>query len=87
MHYYTFELTEREKELCVIVTSYGKFEYKVAPMGVKQSPDFAQEVMEDIFHDMDYVDVYIDHRIGIWLLDNEHAERIESEVLRRRFHG
>ncbi len=29
-------------------------------MGVKQLPDFAQEVMKDQFHDLDYVKVYID---------------------------
>jgi hypothetical protein len=34
-------------------------------MGVKQSPNFAQEVMEDIFWDMPDVEVYIDG-IGIW---------------------
>jgi hypothetical protein len=34
-------------------------------MGIKQSPDFAQEVMEDIFWDMPGIKKYIDN-IGIW---------------------
>jgi hypothetical protein len=35
-------------------------------MGMKQSPDFAQEVMEDMFCDiMPDVEVYINN-IGIW---------------------
>jgi hypothetical protein len=33
-------------------------------MDVKQSPDFAQEVTVDIFHDMEDIKVYIDD-IGI----------------------
>mgnify|MGYP000205434783 CR=1 FL=1 len=50
-------------------------------MGVKQSPDFAQEVMEDIF-DMRDVEVYIDD-IGIWAQSWKHHQRIVSEVLQR----
>ena len=34
-------------------------------MGVKQSPDISQELMESLFRDLDKVDVYIDN-VGIF---------------------
>jgi hypothetical protein len=34
-------------------------------MGIKQSPDIAQQIMEDLFRSFEYVEVYVDD-IGIF---------------------
>jgi len=41
--------------------TFGKFKYNRLPIVLKCSPDYAQEVMENIFHDIDEAEVYIRH--------------------------
>ena len=61
MQFYCFMLDEQSQNYCVIVTPFGNYKYLHLPIGIKQSPDIAQEIMEDTLRDIDGVEVYIDH--------------------------
>ena len=60
MQYYTFELDDESKDLCVISTPFGQYHYNHLAMGLKVSPDIAQEIMEDLLRDIEECDIYID---------------------------
>ena len=64
MMFYCFELDEASKELCTIVTPYGKFQYNRLPMGVKISPDVGQSLIKKILDGLD-IEAYMDD-LGIW---------------------
>jgi hypothetical protein len=60
MQYYTFELDKESKDLTTIVTPFGKYRYNVLPTGLKCSPDFVQETIENKCSDVKEAKVYID---------------------------
>ena len=56
-----------------MVTPFGKFKYKHLPMGINMAPDIAQEIMEELLHDLEFTNVYIDD-IGVW--SNSYEDRM-----------
>lgn len=81
MMYYAFELDERSKDLCTIVTPYGKYKYNRMAMGLKVSPDYAQYHIEKVLDGLD-VEVYIDD-VGIFSDDYDEHLKLVSQVLAR----
>ena len=59
MGYYHIEISAKSKELCTIVTQWGKYEYQRPPMGLCNSPDIFQEKMSELLIGLDTVHVYI----------------------------
>ncbi|KAG7363240.1 reverse transcriptase RNA-dependent DNA polymerase [Nitzschia inconspicua] len=61
MQYYTFVLDDESKALTTIATPFGTYRYRRLPLGICQSPDIAQEIMEHVLQGLnENVEVYID---------------------------
>jgi hypothetical protein len=87
MQYYAFQLDEESQQLCVINTPFGKYMYKRLPMGVCQSSDIAQEIMESILGDIEEVEIYIDD-IGIFSNSwEEHVQTLHKVLNRLQNNG
>ena len=65
MRYYHIELSDKSKELCTIVTKWGKYEYQKLPMGLCNSPDIFQENISVLFVGLETVSAYIDDLLNV----------------------
>jgi len=58
--FYHFNLDSTSRQLCVITTPFGLYQYLRLPMGIKIAPSFAQSVMDSLFGQNVNVEVFMD---------------------------
>ena len=83
MGYYHIPLDAESAKLCTTILPWGKYQYLRLPMGIKNSPDIFQAIMQELLGDLDFARAYID---DILIVSNgtyeEHLEQI-NQVLKR----
>jgi len=58
--FYHFDLDPPSRQLCVITTPFGLYQYLRLPMGIKIAPSFAQSIMDSLFGQDVNVEVFMD---------------------------
>ncbi len=83
MGYYTIRLDPDASKICTNIFSWGKYSYKILPMGIAGSPDIFQGKMSELMETLEYVRAYLDDLFCISKFSLEgHLEKLE-EVLRQ----
>ena len=78
MQNYTFVLDDESKDLCTIATPFGLYKYNRLPMGICQSPDIAQEIMELVLHDIIDIELYINDIACFSLCFDSHMKLVDK---------
>ena len=79
MGYYAIGLTERSKQICIIILPWGKYRYNSLPMGVCIPTDVFQQRLSEILTTVDHLYVFIDDILiigkGSW---DDHLKQIDQ---------
>jgi len=86
MGYYSMELDEFSKQLCVIVLPWGLYRYTALPMGIKPASDIFQQAMGTLFKDRPNIGVYLDDIIIFGFTSFEQHMKDVDEALTRLSH-
>ena len=77
MGYYHIPLDEASQKLCATVLPWGIYQHMVLPMGIKNSPDIFQGIMNSLFNDVLFASTYLD---DILIFSDESIEDHLSKV-------
>ena len=78
MGYYHIQIRETASNLCTIILPWGKYCYNRILIGVANSPEIFQQKMNDLFHWLEFIYVYMDELLvltkGYW---TDHVQKLE----------
>lgn len=80
--YLQLELDDESKQLMVITTPFGLFQYQRLPFGVASAPAIFQKFIEQLTCDLPHVSSYLDDILVTGTNEDEHLKNLE-EMFRR----
>lgn len=85
--YFHIPIAEEDRQKTAIITPFGLFEFKVMTFGLRNAAQTFQRYMNHIFHDLDYVVVYIDDICVASANEKQHQEHVRTVLQRLDAHG
>ena len=82
--YWNIEVEEKDREKLAFLTPWGLYEWNRMPFGIKTAPMFFQKAMQEVFHDMPYVLIYLDDIVILSDSEEEHIKHLEYVLNRLR---
>ncbi len=76
--YFQIALEEKSQKLTAFSTPFGRYMYKRLPMGIKSAPEIYQRAMNDLFSDLEGVEIVMDDLLihGPSLEINKRLEKV-----------
>ena len=83
--YYHIPMSKKAQRILSSVVPWGRYSYKRLPMGLASAPDIFQNIMTNLFHDLDYVLVNLDDILVIQRegeSEEDHLNKIDKVLTR-----
>ncbi|RWS20167.1 Transposon Ty3-I Gag-Pol polyprotein-like protein, partial [Leptotrombidium deliense] len=78
------ELDEESSDLCAFNTPFGRYKFKNLAFGIKSAPEVFQQIMDEVFGDIEGVSVYIDDLLIPGKTKEDHDIRLKKVLQRAR---
>ena len=84
MGFYQICLDENSSYMTTFSTPFGRYRHLRMPMGISSAPEIYQRAMDDIFGDLDGVEVVMDDILVHGSSAEDHTRRLEAVLMRAR---
>jgi hypothetical protein len=82
--YFQLELDEKSSHLVVFNTPFGRYRYKRLPMGISSAPEIYQRAMNELFSDIEGVEIVMDDILIHGPTIDVHDQRLKKVLQRCR---
>ena len=79
--FHQIPLDEQSSKICTYATPFGRYRFHRLPFGISSASEVFQKALNEVFHGLPGVRVYVDD-VLIWgATRKEHDDRLKSAIL------